>query len=142
MTRRIAMQQERNLQKQQSAGRFRRLRAIVIKEFYQMIRDPSSILIGLVLPILMLFLYGFGVSLDANHLRIGLVLEDTSPDAQSFAKALTNSRFLDVQIARDRREFDRKITEGSIRGIVVVPSYFSQFRNRPDTIAPIQVIAD
>jgi ABC-2 type transport system permease protein len=123
-------------------GSIRRVRALIIKEFYQIIRDPSSLLISVVLPLILLFVYGFGVSLDMNHLRIGLVLEDTAPDAISFAKSLTNSRYFDVKVGRHRKEFDEDIIKGTIRGIVVVPSYFSQFRNRQDNIAPIQVIAD
>lgn len=118
------------------------LPALFKKEFLQIIRDPSSILISVVLPLVLLFLYGFGVSLDLDHLRIGLVLEDTSPTAQSFAKALTDSRFFDVKTRRDRREFTHDIISGAVRGFVVVPAYFSQFLDRPDHIAPIQVIAD
>lgn len=120
----------------------RRLKALIIKEFYQIIRDPSSIMISVVLPLLLLFLYGFGVSLDLNHLRIALVMEDTAPDAQSFAKALTDSPYFDVRIGRDRREFTEDILSGAVRGIVVIPSYFSEFRFQQDIIAPIQVIAD
>lgn len=123
-------------------GKWRRLRALVIKEFFQVIRDPSSLLISVVLPSILLFLYGFAVSLDLDHLRMGLVLEDTSPDAQSFAKSMTNSRYFEVTIARDRREMTDLITRGAIRGFVVIPSYFSQFRNNRARIAPIQVIAD
>lgn len=123
-------------------GHLRRMKALIIKEFYQIIRDPSSILISVILPMILLFLYGYGVSLDLNHLRIGLVLEDTSPDVQSFAKALTDSRYFDVKIAHDRRELDRDLVSGKIRGYVVVPSYFSAFRLRPSNIAPIQVITD
>lgn len=123
-------------------GHLRRLKALIIKEFYQIIRDPSSILISVFLPILLMFLYGFGVSLDVNHLNIGLVLEDTAPDAQSFAKALMDSRYFNVRIARNRKEFNEDIIRGTIRGFVVIPSYFSAFRNRPPNIAPIQVIAD
>lgn len=123
-------------------GHLRRLKALIIKETFQIVRDPSTILISVVLPILLLFLYGFGVSLDLDHLRLGLVMEDTSPDAQSFAQSLFDSTYFDVKVARDRRELDDDLTRGSIRGIVVVPSYFSAFRARPDTVAPIQVIAD
>lgn len=123
-------------------GRMRRLKALIIKESFQIVRDPSTILISVVLPLLLLFLYGFGVSLDLNHLRLGLVLEDTTPDAMSFAQSLIDSRYFDLKIARDRRELNDDLTKGKIRGIVVVPSYFSAFRKRPETIAPIQVIAD
>lgn len=123
-------------------GSLRRLKALIIKEYFQMVRDPSSLLIGIVLPLLLMFLYGYGLSLDVNHLRIGLVLEDTSPDALSFAQMLTDSRYFDVTIGRDRREFDDMITSGAIRGIVIIPSWFSQFRLRPETIANILAIGD
>lgn len=138
----IPIKTKDELVKDRQSGSMRRLKALFIKEFYQIIRDPSSILISVVLPMILMFLYGFGVSLDLNHLRIGLVLEDTSPQAQSFAQSLTDSRFFDVQTGRDRREFLDKLVRGSIRGIVIVPSYFSAFSNKPDNMAPIQVIAD
>ncbi len=122
--------------------RSRRLKALIIKEGLQIVRDPSTILISVVLPILLIFLYAFGVSLDLDHLKIGLVLEDTAPDAISFSRSFIDSRYFDVTIARDRRELLDDIQRGAIRGMVVVPSYFSQFRNRPDQVTPIQVIAD
>lgn len=130
------------LVKEAKSGRKRRVRALVIKEFFQIIRDPSSIFIAVLLPLLLIFLYGSGVSLDLDHLKVGLVLEDTSPDAQSFAKSLTDSRYFDVKISRNRVDIEEDLIRGSIRGFFVVPSYFTQYRNRPDIIAPIQVIAD
>lgn len=124
-------------------GIVRRIKALIIKEFYQIIYDPSSILISIVLPIILLFLYGFGVSLDLNTVNIGLVMEDTSPDARGFAQSLTDSTYFHVMFARDRRELVDSLLSGDIRGIVVIPSYFSTFRNFPeDTRAPIQVITD
>jgi ABC-2 type transport system permease protein len=123
-------------------GRIRRVRALLIKEFFQIIRDPSTIMITIFLPLLLIFLYGSGVSLDLDHLRVGLVLEDTSPDAQSFAKSLTDSTYFDVQIVRNKRELTDQVTRGAIRGFFYVPSYFTQYRDRFDKIAQIQVIAD
>jgi len=114
----------------------------MVKEFFQIMRDPSSILITVFLPLLLIFLYGSGVSLDLDHLRVGLVMEDTAPDVQSFAKSLTDSRYFDVKIVRDRRALQDDLTSGAIRGMFIVPSYFTQYRNRPDQVAPIQVIAD
>lgn len=120
----------------------RRLKALIIKESHQIVRDPSTLLICLVLPLLLMFLYGYGVSLDMNHLRVGLVMEDTSPDAQSFAHALLDSAYFDVQIVRERSLLTDEIVRGRIRGVIVIPSYFSSFRKRENYPAPIQVIAD
>jgi ABC-2 type transport system permease protein len=123
-------------------GKGRRLKALIIKEVHQIVRDPSSFLICFVLPLLLMFIYGYGVSLDMNHLRVGLIMEDTSPEAMSFAQSLMDSPYFETHLARDRQFFLEDIIRGHIRGIVVIPTYFSSFRLRQDYMAPIQVIAD
>lgn len=120
----------------------RRVKALITKEFFQIIRDPSSLLVGIVMPVVLLFLYGFGLSLDMENLRIGLVMEDTAPDAQSFAQSLHDSPFLDVTTSRHRPDLVDEMVAGKIAGFVVIPSYFSEFRMLPDQVGPIQVIAD
>jgi ABC-2 type transport system permease protein len=123
-------------------GRGRRFRALVIKETIQVFRDPSSILIAFVLPLILLFLFGYGVSLDANKVAIGLVLEDRSPEAQELAAGFTHSPFFDTRVVRDRRDLEEVLVAGDIRGIVVIPDDFSVRLNRPMTQAPVQVITD
>lgn len=120
----------------------RRFKALLVKETLQIIRDPSSLLISVFLPFLLMFLYGYGVSLDLNHLKIGLVLEDTAPDAKGLAQSFIDSPYFDVTVARDRRVLEEDLISGKIRALVVIPSYFSEFRYRSSTIAPIQVISD
>ena len=53
---------------------WRRLRALCWKETLQIFRDPSSILIAFFMPLLMLFIFGYGINLDFSRLRIGLRL--------------------------------------------------------------------
>ncbi len=125
-----------------SHGRARRFRALIIKETIQVVRDPSSWLIAVVLPLILLFLFGYGVSLDANKITLGLVLQDTSPEAQSLAAAFSDSRFFDTRIARTRQNFETELIAGHIRGIIVIPQDFSAKLKRRDAQAPIQVIAD
>ena len=50
-----------------------RLRGMIRKESLQILRDPSSIAIAFVLPVILLLLFGFGVSLDARNIRLALV---------------------------------------------------------------------
>lgn len=123
-------------------GSFLRMRALIKKEFLQIARDPSSILITFFLPILLLIIYGYGVSLDMDHLRIGLVMEDNTNEAVSFAESLRNSPYFDVTVVKNRQPLLDMILAGTIRGIVVVPSYFTTFLQGGDQRAPIQVIAD
>ncbi len=120
----------------------RRLSALIIKEALQIVRDPSTILISVILPLFLMFLYGYGVSLDLDHLRLGVALEDTTPTARTLLESFQNSRYFDVTIVRDYRELLDPLQRGDIRGFVVIPPYFTQFLNRKSVIAPIQVVGD
>jgi len=125
-----------------SNGRLRRFRALVIKETIQIFRDPSSILIAFVLPLILLFLFGYGVSLDSNKIKVGLVVEDTSPEVHSLVAGFINSRFFDTRIARERRDFEADLVAGHIRGIIVIPSNFSTRLKQSRSPAPLQIITD
>ena len=57
-------------------GGLRRMRALIRKEMLQILRDPSSLVVAVVLPLLLLFLFGFGVSFDVTNMRIGVVIEN------------------------------------------------------------------
>ncbi|PIP01105.1 putative transporter subunit: permease component of ABC superfamily [uncultured Pleomorphomonas sp.] len=106
-------------------GRARRLVALIRKESFQIVRDPSSILIALVLPLILLFLFGYGVSLDTTRTRVGLVLEETTPVTLDLAASFQNSRYFDVTVGRDRREFAEDLVESRIGGILVIPGGFT-----------------
>jgi ABC-2 type transport system permease protein len=121
----------------------RRVKSLIYKEFFQIIRDPSTILITVFLPLLLMFLYGSGVSLDLDHLKVGLVMQDTSPLAQSFRESLEGSRYFDVKVVEDVKELKDDMTRGHVRGFFVIPSYFSNYFERKDSeLAPIQIVAD
>ncbi|ANM11828.1 MULTISPECIES: ABC transporter permease [unclassified Rhizobium] len=124
-----------------SSGRLRRLFALVRKESFQAIRDPSSILIAFVLPLILLFLFGYGVSLDTTRTRIGLVTEELTPLTQDLSASFQASRYFDVAMGRDRRLFEEELVLGKVRGIVVIPADFTT-RYTADNRPAIQVIVD
>ena len=74
----------------------RRLVAMLLKETRQILRDPSSFLIAFVLPVLLLFLFGYGINLDTGQTRIGVVMRDTGGAAQSLARAFQQSPWFTV----------------------------------------------
>ncbi|MCB1112953.1 MAG: ABC transporter permease [Chlamydiales bacterium] len=119
-----------------------RVKALIKKEFFQMIRDPGSFLIAVILPLILLFIYGIGISLDITNLPIGVAMEDSSPIVQSFVDSLKESRYFSVKVERTSEPFYKELQEGKIRGFVVIPSYFSRDFFSPEKEAPIQVIGD
>lgn len=122
---------------------WRRLRALVRKEVIQIIHDPSSILIAFVLPVLLLFLYGYAVSLDSTKIKLGFVLEDRSPEVESLLAAFRDSKYFILTVSHSRRELEDDLVAGRIRGLVVVPVDFSRKRRwGAGDDSPVQVIAD
>ena len=119
----------------------RRLWALIRKETLQIVRDPSAILIAFILPIILLFIFGYGVNLDTNRVRVGLVLEEYTAQTNSFAAALRGSKFLAVTQGQDRREMQAAVTSGALRGFLVVPKGFTA-QTAAGGSAAIQVVAD
>ncbi|MBD3730959.1 MAG: ABC transporter permease [Sphingomonadales bacterium] len=119
----------------------RRLAALIRKESVQILRDPSTLLIAFVLPMLLLAIFGFGISLDANSIRVGLVVQDDSAQATSLAQALRSSPFLDVEEDRTVPALRAKVVADDLRALVVIPQDFGASFDRGRPI-PIQVAAD
>ena len=118
-----------------------RLAALCLKEARQILRDPSSAIIAFIQPMLLLFIFGYGINLDMDHLRLGLCDEDGGPAAAEFTAQLTGSPYFEVTSA-GRRQLDRMLENGDIRGYVVLARDFSRIMNSPDETAPVQVVTD
>jgi ABC-2 type transport system permease protein len=118
-----------------------RLFAFMRKEVIQCVRDPSSILIAFLLPLLLMFIFGYGMSLDANKIRIGLVLEDNGQQGYSLAQAFMGTPYFDITFSHSRQEIENAISNAQLRGMVVIPEDFSQ-KLQSGQIAPVQIVAD
>jgi len=120
----------------------RRLRALITKEFLQISRDPSSILIAFLLPGLLLLIFGYGISLDTRKLAIGVVASDPVADVREFIAGLQNSGHFEVEVRPQIEPLETRLMEGSIRAIVVIPEDFQNAARKATGAPGIQVIAD
>ncbi|AJJ21069.1 MULTISPECIES: ABC transporter permease [Yersinia] len=121
---------------------WRRLRALCRKETRQILRDPSSGLIAFVIPLLLLFIFGYGINLDSSKLHVGILMEQQSKPAQDLANAFASSPYISPQISDNRQALIQAMQAGKIRGLIVIPNDFAQQLARPESKAPIQVITD
>ena len=119
----------------------RRTLSLARKETFQIIRDPSSILIAFVLPLILLLLFGFGISLDANSIRIGIVAQDARADARSLVQAFEGSGYFETVTAFDQAALEPGLVSGELRGLVIIPADFTERLRRRDP-APIEVLTD
>jgi ABC-2 type transport system permease protein len=80
------------------AARTRRVWSLVRKEARQVVRDPSSIAIGIILPVFLILLFGYGISLDVTNVPAAVVLEDPSPSATELAARFRLSPYFDARL--------------------------------------------
>lgn len=125
-----------------SALSWRRVRALCLKETRQILRDPSSWLIAVVIPLLLLFIFGYGINLDSSKLRVGILLEQQSKEALDFTHAVSASPFIDPTVSDNRQQLVEMMQAGRIRGLVTIPVDFDARMASPGDRAPIQVITD
>ena len=118
-----------------------RLRGLLRKEFLQIVRDPSSIAIAFLMPIFLLILFGYGVSLDADNVPVALVAEAPSQDSEDFMAVLQASHYFAPRVVATMPEAERLLSTGEVKGIVRLRADFSRRLRQPDG-APAQVIVD
>ncbi len=120
----------------------RRLVALCRKETRQIFRDPSSLLIAIVLPVMLLFIFGFGISLDTNRISIGVVMEDNGVEAVRLAAAASGSPYIRPVFFGAVAEAEAMLAHGKIRGAMVIPQDFTEKVLAGKGDAQIQLLAD
>lgn len=90
-----------------------RIAALTRKEALQVVRDPAAILIACVLPVILLFLFAYAVSLDVRSVPLGVVLESDAASARELAAEFSGTRYFTVRPARDRRRSSRMSSRAS-----------------------------
>jgi ABC-2 type transport system permease protein len=120
------------------SGFRRRLMALTRKETRQLVRDPSSIAIGILLPIILILIFGYGLSLDVKNAPLAVVMEDSSPTAADAVAGLQLTPYISPVMLGSMREADLLMRERKVDGIVRVPGDFSRRLAAGD--ARIQVI--
>lgn len=122
----------------QQPAKMRRVRSLVRKETRQIVRDPSSIAIGIVLPVLLILLFGYGLSLDVTNAPVAVVLEDVSPAATDLAASFQLSEYFDAQLLTSMARAERLMLTREVDGIVRIRADFG--RNLTLGNAEVQVL--
>jgi ABC-2 type transport system permease protein len=107
--------------------KWRRVVAIARKEALQVARDPRSLMIALLLPLMQMFLLGYGVKLDVKHIPLCVVDQEGSQRSQDLLKRFAASPYFDLQeLDAGVAQAGRRIDEGRCRLALAVPPQFSR----------------
>jgi ABC-2 type transport system permease protein len=121
-------------------ARARRIASIMRKEARQIFRDPSSVAIGVVLPVILILLFGYGLSLDVRNIPIAVVLEDPSPDAVALAAGFRLSPYFDARLMTAMPHAEMMLLAREVDGIVRIRPDFA--RRLAEGDAEVQVIVN
>jgi ABC-2 type transport system permease protein len=127
--------------RQRHPGALMRLRGLARKELIQVLRDPSSIAIAVVMPVALLLLFGYGVSLDAENVPIAVVVETPSADTADFVASFHGSRFFAPVPANSMGIAVRQLESGQVDAILRLRADFAARLRRQDG-APVQLIVN
>lgn len=119
----------------------RRLRGLLRKEFLQILRDPSAIAIAFLLPAVLLFIFGYGVTLDARNVPLALVVEHPSALTASFTGQFERSPFFRPQRFLNIHDAEAAMAAREVEGIVWLPGDFTR-RAKDGGNSPIGVIVN
>lgn len=104
----------------------RRTMALIVKEVRQIVRDPSSILLSVVLPVMMILLFGYGINLDISVVRTGVVIEDSGIQGQRILDRLTGSPYFEIRRFGSCDELVDKLENNELEAALIIPADFSR----------------
>jgi ABC-2 type transport system permease protein len=107
-------------------GKLRRVRALVRKETHQIVRDPSSVAIGVVLPLILILLFGYGLSLDVKNVPLAVVIERSSPEAIELYAGFQLSPYFHPRVAQTMAPAQQWLLEHRVDGVLDIPADFAR----------------
>jgi len=116
--------------------------AIARKEFFHIYRDPRSLALVILMPALLMLLFGYAVTLDVKNVSMAVLDRDRSQESLDFIHRFTASPYFRLRAwAKDEKEMRRLIDEGEVKLGLVLPSDFSK-TIKAEKVVPIQALID
>ena len=119
-----------------------RLRALLIKEFLQMSRDRMTLAMLVILPIIQLLIFGYGINTDVKHLPTVVFDQSLTSESRDMLTSFTSTSYYDVKfIAKNFQDVTEKIDSGEAKvGIIFPPNFATDLKHGRS--AQIQVLVD
>ncbi len=120
----------------------RRLAAIIIKEFVQLWRDPRTLYLALLMPVVQLLLFGYAITTEVEHLPTVVFDQSQTQESRALLARFANSRLFDLRgTAANLQAVQAQIDHGYARVGIVIPPDFATAMQEGRT-AEVQVIID
>ena len=122
--------------------RLSRCWAIARKEFFHIYRDPRSLALVILMPALLMLLFGYAVTLDVKRVTIVVLDRDHTQESLSFIQRFSASPYFNLRfVARDEKEVKQLIDQGDVKMGLIIPWNFSR-TVKSGRKAAVQVLLD
>jgi ABC-2 type transport system permease protein len=111
---------------------WRRLYALLRKEWIQVTRDPITLRFIIAVPIMQLFLFGYAINTNPQHLPAGLLSVEHSKYERTIIAALKNTGYYDIQMMASEAEAERALAQGEVLFVIEFPPNFDRAIDRGD----------
>ena len=101
------------------------LLALIKKEIKQILRDPSSIIIAFVLPLISILIYMYGINLDSVRVTMGIKNDDPTPEVATLVKSFGHSKYVNSIYFDNVKDIETAIARSKVKGAVIIPNDFS-----------------
>ena len=120
----------------------RRITAVARKEFLHVLRDPRSLALGILMPLIMLFLFGYALTLDVDRVPLAVWDQSATPQSRELISRFSGSRYFSLRIyAASYRDLEQAIDRRDALIALVIPPDFASRLNTTDQPA-LQLILD
>jgi ABC-2 type transport system permease protein len=121
---------------------WRTIRAIMRREFIDVLRDRRSLILTFLYPISMLIMYGYGIRYDVDNVPLTILDHDETPESRDLGQQMIRSGYFHlVRWARDQHDVDRDLTHEVSKAAVVIPVGFAA-RIRSGEPVTVQAVID
>ena len=121
---------------------WRTIRAILRREFIDVVRDRRSLILTFLYPISMLIMYGYGIRYDVDNVPLTILDYDETPESRDLAQQMIRSGYFQlVRWARNQHDVDRDLTTDASKAAVIIPIYFAAHL-RAGAPATVQAVID
>ncbi len=108
-----------------------RIRALIIKETLHILRDPTSLLIVFLMPILMIIIYGYCINFDLNNVNAGIIDLSNGENSKKLIKKFINNRYFTIEDLKEKysdplKEGEKLLKAGGLKEIIIIPADFSK----------------
>ncbi len=119
-----------------------RIKALIRKEFYHLIRDYRSLYLAFAVPLILIILFGYALSLDVDNVETVVVDYDQSDLSRDFIRKLAASPYFQITAElSDTKKAIEYLDNDRTKVVIVIPANFT--RNlRADRETPLQIIID